>query len=232
MNCGGNIITIDSSYPEIGYVLNENITWSTGEKGPRILIISQGYHVLPFVNSIVKDKRIIIDNNLFCYAHRLLSKGGQRLGGITAEEGALDILDGESIPPIDFISYMSQACYSGDIPMIKCLIDLVPINHIDNDFTFLMKACREGHSEVVDILLEAGADPNIVTKQGNAIYMAALNNNSFAWQHENYISIIKKLLNKGVSHSIPSNIKYNTYTSILDFIIDPDEKEELTKLLK
>jgi len=67
----------------------------------------------------------------------------------------------------------------------------------DNGCTSLFWACQAGHSPVVQLLLERGADPNISNRRGETPLHAACTNGTTA--------IIKALLDKGARWSLGDN---------------------------
>lgn len=71
-----------------------------------------------------------------------------------------------------------------------------------NNTTALMVAASQGHKDAVELLLEKGADPNIVTKDGKTAYDFAKKNN-----HNSTASVLEEVL----SNSNSNKSKYNTY---------------------
>lgn len=70
---------------------------------------------------------------------------------------------------------MHQAILRGDKEMlIQCDIDSNTINeYVDEENTLLMKAVMEKSEELVKILLEKRADPNVCSKNGKSPLMVA-----------------------------------------------------------
>ena len=59
-----------------------------------------------------------------------------------------------------------SASKDGDVQMIQDLLEKIDINHQDNEgHTALYTACEEGKTEVVEMLLDSNADPNVCTKE-------------------------------------------------------------------
>ena len=74
--------------------------------------------------------------------------------------------------------YMLMSARGGDIDAVKeCLAEEVPINFQDEEMgnASLHLACANGHKEVVELLLDAGADINLINKNKNTpIHWACL----------------------------------------------------------
>ena len=74
--------------------------------------------------------------------------------------------------------YMLMSARGGDLDAVKeCLAEDVPINHQDVEMgnSALHLACANGHKEVVEFLLDAGADINSLNKSKNTpLHWAAL----------------------------------------------------------
>jgi len=77
---------------------------------------------------------------------------------------------------LDELSFERSACAAaqkGDISKLQRLLQHNPSSAIQTDgltggYTPLHYACREGHVEVVQLLLQYGADPNATTSAGRA----------------------------------------------------------------
>ncbi|KAL9642532.1 hypothetical protein ABK040_011099 [Willaertia magna] len=82
------------------------------------------------------------------------------------------------------------ACMDGKIRIVKSLIQRYGKQYVDStdDFgwTPLLTAAQFGRVEVVNYLLEQGADINQVNKFGNALFIAALEG------HEDVVKILLK----------------------------------------
>lgn len=85
---------------------------------------------------------------------------------------------------------LTRAAFLGDFEKVKELLDFgVNPNFQHEGYTALMRASLKGYPEIIHILLEAGADPNLKDWQGQTPLILA----SFI----GYIDIVKKLLNGG-----------------------------------
>jgi len=71
---------------------------------------------------------------------------------------------------------VAEAIEAGRIPEIKRIIDGgIDINHIGNEgMSLLMWSIAKQRKNVVALLLELGADPNITTEKYNALWMAVI----------------------------------------------------------
>ena len=85
---------------------------------------------------------------------------------------------------------LHHACYNGNSAVVKLLLNQqwIELNTIDVDNrTPLMWAAGKGKSEIVDLLLKAGADPRIKNKNGETAF-------SIAGQHVEIQNQITKFL--------------------------------------
>ena len=67
-------------------------------------------------------------------------------------------------PPVSEILF--GAVEAGDVRAVVHLVNIgVPATLFDQQgYTLLHRACQEGHEQVVDALIEAGADPNAISR--------------------------------------------------------------------
>jgi ankyrin repeat protein len=87
---------------------------------------------------------------------------------------------------------LHEAVKHGDLPAVRAAIELgVDVNAVDNELTGLESgeprvqretalfiAARDGHAQIVRVLLDAGADPNIIcSESGTALTIAAARDN-------------------------------------------------------
>ena len=83
-----------------------------------------------------------------------------------------------------------SASKDGDVQMIQDLLGKIDINHQNNEgHTALFTACEEGKTEVVEMLLDSNADPNVCTKeqQCSPLIIAAKNG---------HVKVVSQLLEK------------------------------------
>lgn len=95
-------------------------------------------------------------------------------------------------------SRLIKACTSGDVQTAKKLIEKVDINnHYGNGNTLLTLASYHGNSDIIDLLIENGADLDAKNKDGVTALMISSN--------EGYVDIIKNLLKNSASINIQDN---------------------------
>lgn len=109
----------------------------------------------------------------------------------------------------------SDFCCNGDIICIRLFLEYdANINiqrNYDNDRTPLLLACNEGNVEVVKILIENGADVNLIDRNGTTPLMTAVSSGN--------IDIVEILLMNALLR-VFSNIAQLIYI-ILSFITQP-----------
>ena len=89
-------------------------------------------------------------------------------------------------------STLALACCDGHIDIINELLAAgAPVDPVGQDGTPLLNAAYFGHTEAVDILLKAGADPNISSASGETPLLAAALGG--------YVEIGKLLIEKGAN---------------------------------
>ena len=85
------------------------------------------------------------------------------------DQAALVESEGEE-EEMTYGDYMLMSARGGDLDAIKeCLAEEVPINHQDEEMknSALHLAAANGHQEVVEFLLDAGADINLLNSSKN-----------------------------------------------------------------
>ena len=88
---------------------------------------------------------------------------------ITIEEGAQTTTTStDMVTPSNKCSNFYLACRTNNIEEVKKLLETITLDEIDklepNGSTALHTACYHGHEEIVELLLEAGADRSIHNK--------------------------------------------------------------------
>ena len=94
------------------------------------------------------------------------------------------------------INLLYSAARDGNERLVELLLRFVDANSISGRKTPLQAACRAGHIEIVEILLQSGADPNLIAEQWESpLYSAA---------SQGFIDIVKILLGAGAKLNLPS----------------------------
>jgi ankyrin repeat protein len=92
---------------------------------------------------------------------------------------------------------LSQAAWEGDLGRLRALLARTPADAPDGDWTALVWAARGGQSGAIDVLLQAGADPNRRdTRNGWTPIMHAL--------HTRHAAAARLLLARGADGRIGS----------------------------
>ncbi|RNA20216.1 myotrophin [Brachionus plicatilis] len=120
------------------------------------------------------------------------------------------------------IDYNSEAFIwsikNGDLETISKYIDSNPkvINILIKGRTFLHYACDYGQKEIIEYLLNRGANINVQDKYNISPLLAAI------W--ENHVSCVKLLLNKGANRSVKAPDGRS--------LIESTDNDEIKRLLK
>ncbi|XP_074596331.1 uncharacterized protein LOC141851486 [Brevipalpus obovatus] len=95
---------------------------------------------------------------------------------------------------------LHEAAYNGNLDVVRqLLIKKIDLDQKDSSHhTPLSLAAAQGHSQVVDLLLEKGAKINSEKKRNSPLHLAALNN---------HLETVKLLINKGADISAKNNEK-------------------------
>ncbi|KAJ3325068.1 hypothetical protein HDU76_013251 [Blyttiomyces sp. JEL0837] len=107
----------------------------------------------------------------------------------------------ESLDEMDFARSLHGVAYSGDIQKVAKYLSKsnINVNELDNaGYTPLHYAARQGKLEICKLLIQHGADVNIVTKGLNttALYRACMGG---------HIGVVKYLLDKNADVNIVSS---------------------------
>ena len=116
-----------------------------------------------------------------------------------------------------------ESCFKGDLAAVKKELasGFDPNVGDDQGYTPLQIAIQEKHKDVINLLLENGADINQVDKNGNSTMWTAVHN----WRQD--YDVILLLLNNGADPSIENNYG-NSPLSVLQ----ASDNEEVLKLIK
>ena len=103
-----------------------------------------------------------------------LAQGGASMAGAPAALNSL--VAGRAVGVMDPAAQLRRAADMGDVPTLRALLERQPaIDARDaGGRTALMLATLRGRAEAVDVLLSAGADPNVADARGTTPLQAAL----------------------------------------------------------
>src|SRR5262249_16070491 len=78
-------------------------------------------------------------------------------------------------PQVDGMTALHWAAYLDDLPLAKLLVSAGANVKVENCYavTPLSLACTNGNSELVELLLDKGADPNTTLRGGERVLMTA-----------------------------------------------------------
>lgn len=96
---------------------------------------------------------------------------------------------------------LRQAALAGDLPEVRRLLDSGADPNAPDVGSPLYFAAQRGHTDVVTLLVERGADVNAVTRFGTALQIAARGNRT---------SIVELLLRNGADPNLPGGEYRNT----------------------
>jgi len=88
------------------------------------------------------------------------------------QKNQIDILDGEARTPLIY------SAFSNNVEILEWLLDHdADINHQDRrGWSALHAAAQEGNNHIIELLLKAGANPNLTDSYGNGpLWIATLN---------------------------------------------------------
>jgi ankyrin repeat protein len=95
-----------------------------------------------------------------------------------------------------------QQCEQNNVPEVKSIIKRhkykIDINYMHKSRTALMEACSSNNLELIKVLLDAGADPNVQNDKGQT---ALTHNSNFIYSYT-----LEKLLIAGADPNIKDNI--------------------------
>jgi len=90
---------------------------------------------------------------------------------------------------MDNLRLFTKSCDIGDIEKVKILLPTININGLYGGCTGLMNASRNNHGNIIKLLLDNGADVNIIGSNCKTALMYAL------WNGR--INIVKLLIDNG-----------------------------------
>lgn len=203
----GKFITIiekESSYISYpAYVSRKNYEWTNGELAPYALIVANSSCWIPMTKAIMSKMDIKDTPNVKEYMRRQIREGWE-LSGIKWND-ALKILSGLIDAPVleekHYKDRFEYACYKGEVDVAHSILSF--ISDIGSNPIYLCSACREGHKDMVQFLLDNGANPHLTMKSKdgpiNCLYLAAINHDYMPGKRKAYMDIIHILLSLGVS---------------------------------
>jgi ankyrin repeat protein len=121
------------------------------------------------------------------------------------------------------IDHLSLVCMYGKLELVNIILDnnINIINEYDKiQLTPLIQSCIENHYEIVEFLIEKGANVDLKGRDGmNALMIAS---------HRGYLDIVKLLIYKKSDVNLKNNAGY---TSLM-FALENNNQEMIYELLK